>query len=136
MKHMKHPSFAVATAAILGLVFGLPVLGIAALLAVVPAGLPSWVVGALLVPLLYPTLFVIVAAALSLPHQAAIVPGKFPRDVMYRPVYRSRRLYDLCWTCVYDNKPVYFIVLAIPWLRRLTSDLMRTWRIARRWAPT
>jgi acetyltransferase-like isoleucine patch superfamily enzyme len=72
----------------------------------------------LLAPLIYAALFVTVSGTLSLPHQAAIVAGKFPRDVGH-PIYFHRRLYGLCWTCLYYNKPVYYLTLTIPLLKRL-----------------
>lgn len=69
-------------------------------------------------PLGYATLFMLVAAAISRPYQRAIVPGKFPRDLSH-PVYRARRIYGLCWTSVYYHKPVYYLMLTIPALRKL-----------------
>jgi carbonic anhydrase/acetyltransferase-like protein (isoleucine patch superfamily) len=73
-------------------------------------------------PLLYATLFAVVAGALSLPHQKGIIPGKFLRRLS-NPVYYDRRIYGLCWTCLYYCKPVYFIVLNVPWLKALTFRL-------------
>jgi carbonic anhydrase/acetyltransferase-like protein (isoleucine patch superfamily) len=39
------------------------------------------------------------------------------------PIYRKRRYYGLCWTALYYCKPVYFVCLTIPWLKRLTFRL-------------
>jgi acyl-[acyl carrier protein]--UDP-N-acetylglucosamine O-acyltransferase len=111
--------FSVLTPVIVTTIYALP----AAALLLAAAAIPSDALrlAALLValPLGYPTLFVLVAAAISRPFQRAIIPGKFPRDVTH-PVYRARRIYGLCWTTVYYNKPLYFLVLSIPALRRLT----------------
>ena len=73
----------------------------------------------LLLPLGWSVCFVIVAGVLSLQHQFAVEPGKFRRDVCDRR-YFHRRLYGLCWTAVYYNKPVYFLCLSIPWLKWFT----------------
>jgi carbonic anhydrase/acetyltransferase-like protein (isoleucine patch superfamily) len=107
--------FSVITHAIALAVYGLPLAAIAAVSAALPgpAAPLLWLAAA---PLVYPTLFVLIAAVISRPFQRSIVPGKSPRDVQH-PVYRVRRIYGLCWTCVYYNKPVYFLALTLPWLR-------------------
>jgi carbonic anhydrase/acetyltransferase-like protein (isoleucine patch superfamily) len=66
--------------------------------------------------------FLLVAGVLSLPHQFAVRPGKFRCDVRTR-MYFHRRMYGLCWTAVYYNKPVYFLCLSIPLLKRITFRL-------------
>jgi len=71
-----------------------------------------------LLPMEWSMCFVVVAGLLSLPHQFAVKPGKFRRDVS-DPRYFHRRLYGLCWTAVYYNKPVYFLCLSIPSLKWL-----------------
>ena len=73
-------------------------------------------------PVVYSVLFVLVAGLISVPFQKAIVPGKFPRSWSH-PIYRARRIYGLCWTCVYYCKPVYFVCLSIPALKWLTFRL-------------
>ena len=107
-----------AVGPILALIFGLPLLLLGAPLLAWPS---PWLAAALLLlgPLLYTTLFVLTAGLISLPFQRAIVPGKFPRDLSH-PVYRARRIYGLCWTSVYYFKPLYFLCLSIPALKRLT----------------
>jgi carbonic anhydrase/acetyltransferase-like protein (isoleucine patch superfamily) len=107
--------FSVITHAIVLAVYGVP-LAIVALVATFLPGSVAPFVWLALAPLVYATLSVFVAAAISLPYQRAIVPGRFPRDVKH-PIYRARRIYGLCWTCIYYNKPVYFLALTIPWLR-------------------
>jgi UDP-3-O-[3-hydroxymyristoyl] glucosamine N-acyltransferase len=59
---------------------------------------------------------------LSLPFQKAIIAGRFPRDLAH-PVYGRRRLYGLCWTCVYYCKPVYYICLTVPLLKAMLFRL-------------
>jgi acetyltransferase-like isoleucine patch superfamily enzyme len=102
-------------------IFGLPlvVLGLPCAL-----GGTGWILLLTLfaAPLVYPLLFVLTAGCLSVPFHRAIVAGRFPRD-LYHPVYRARRLYGLCWTCLYYFKPVYFLCLSIPELKWLTFRL-------------
>lgn len=59
-------------------------------------------------------LFALVPGVLSLPHQRWIVPGRMPTDVGVR-AYFHRRLYGLCWTSLYYNQFVYWLVLSLPW---------------------
>jgi acetyltransferase-like isoleucine patch superfamily enzyme len=51
-----------------------------------------------------------------MPHQRAIVAGRFPRDLGH-PIYFHRRLYGLCWTAVYYFTPIYFLALSLPVLK-------------------
>lgn len=60
--------------------------------------------------------FLVVASVLSLPHQFAVTPGKVRRDVN-NPMYFHPRLYGLCWTSVFYNKPVYYVCLTVPFLK-------------------
>lgn len=60
--------------------------------------------------------FAVVPGVLSLPHQRWIVPGRMPTNVGIR-AYFHRRLYGLCWTSLYYNQPVYWVVLSLPWLK-------------------
>ncbi len=102
-------------------IFGLP-------LAVVVVPLVLWPDARLLAatavagPMIYSVLFVLTAGLLSIPFQKAIIPGKFPRDLLH-PVYGKRRLYGLCWTCVFHNKPIYSICLSIPSLKTMMFRL-------------
>jgi carbonic anhydrase/acetyltransferase-like protein (isoleucine patch superfamily) len=73
-------------------------------------------------PILWTLLFLALAGTFSLPHQFAIVPGKMRRDVSKR-MYFHRRLYGLCWTTVFYNKPVYFLCLSIPFLKWIVFRL-------------
>ena len=72
---------------------------------------PAWIV-----------LFLVVAGALSLPHQGAVRPGKFRRD-LNDLAYFHRRLYGLCWTAVYYNTPAYYVCLSVPPLKWMTFRL-------------
>lgn len=105
------------------LIFGVPAGAVAALLAAAALHGPGAVgLAGLLAPLLGTTLFVLTAGLLSRPHQHAVKPGRFPRDLGH-PLYRARRLYGLCWTAVYYAGPLYYLVLTLPWLKRLTFRL-------------
>lgn len=73
-------------------------------------------------PLVFAFLFGTIAGLLSLPWQAGIVKGVFPRDVRF-PIYALRRLYGICWTSVYYFKPVYSIILSIPFFTAVTFRL-------------
>jgi acyl-[acyl carrier protein]--UDP-N-acetylglucosamine O-acyltransferase len=73
-------------------------------------------------PALYSLLYLLTAALLSLPHQSAIVAGRFPRDVGH-PVYFHRRLYGLCWTTVYYFAPIYHLALSLPLIKTLIFRL-------------
>jgi carbonic anhydrase/acetyltransferase-like protein (isoleucine patch superfamily) len=75
-----------------------------------------------LLPALYSLLYLLIAALLSLPHQSAIVAGRFPRDVSH-PVYFHRRLYGLCWTTVYYCVPIYHLALSLPLVKTLIFRL-------------
>ncbi|AIE86781.1 hypothetical protein OP10G_3413 [Fimbriimonas ginsengisoli Gsoil 348] len=70
----------------------------------------------------YAFMFCILAGVLSLPHRKGVVAGKFPRDVRH-PVYFHRRMHGLCWTSLYYFKPVYYLCLTIPTLKRATFRL-------------
>jgi len=115
-------SFAVSLICVLMLtaIFGLPA-GVGFL--VIKASVGAWqVLAVILAPLLYSVVLVVTAGVLSLPFHKAIVKGKFPRDVRH-PVYRGRRLYGTCWTALFYFKPVYFLVLTLPWLKWMTFRL-------------
>jgi len=103
----------------LTLIYGLPTaLATALALASDPLGLWVW----LAAPVLWVVVFLTLAGVLSLPHQFAVVPGKVRRDVSNR-FYFHRRLYGLCWTAVFYNKPVYFLGLNIPFLKTMVFRL-------------
>jgi len=59
------------------------------------------------------------AGLLSISPRSSIVPGRFPRS-LGDSVYFHRRLYGLCWTSIYYFTPIYFVVLSIPFLKRMT----------------
>jgi carbonic anhydrase/acetyltransferase-like protein (isoleucine patch superfamily) len=102
-------------------IYGLPL----AVVGVAYAFWPEWwvlLVTLFAAPLVYPLVFVLTAGLLSVPFHRAIVAGRFPRDLTH-PIYRARRLYGLCWTCLYYFKPVYFVCLSVPELKWLTFRL-------------
>lgn len=103
------------------IIFGLPLLLVVSPLLLWPNAFVAAAV-AFLGPVAYAASFVITAGLLSTPFQRAIIPGKFPRDLKH-PVYGARRMYGLCWTSVYYFKPVYYLCLTIPALKRLTFRL-------------
>jgi len=76
----------------------------------------------LLSPLVWTSMFILASGVLSIAHQSSIVAGKFRRDVA-DPLYFHRRMYGLCWASVYYNKPVYFLCLSLPPLKRLAFRL-------------
>lgn len=73
-------------------------------------------------PILYSGLYLLIAALLSLPHQSAIIAGRFPRDVAH-PIYFHRRLYGLCWTSVYYFVPIYHMALSLPLVKTMVFRL-------------
>ena len=114
--------FHVLAATLTVLIFGLPVLGLSALGASLPADTIAR--GAFLVvcPALYALGLVLTAGLLSVPFHRAIVPGSFPRDLRL-PAYRRRRLYGLCFTSVFYCTPVYWAFLTVPALKWLLFRL-------------
>jgi acetyltransferase-like isoleucine patch superfamily enzyme len=61
--------------------------------------------------------FLVISGVLSLPAQKHIVRGRFPRK-NFHPVYFWRRVYGCCWTLVFYFKPLYFVFLSIPVLKK------------------
>jgi carbonic anhydrase/acetyltransferase-like protein (isoleucine patch superfamily) len=70
-------------------------------------------------PVFCATSFMLVAGLLSIPHHQGIIPGRFPRDSGH-VVYGHRKLYGLCWTALYYFKPIYWICLTFPALKKVT----------------
>jgi len=99
----------------LTLIYGLPSIGCFYLSKVAGAAV-------LVVPVLWSLGFVVVAGVLSLPHQSSVVRGKVRKDVNDSR-YFHRRLYGLCWTAVYYNKPVYYLCLSIPVFKTIMFQL-------------
>jgi acetyltransferase-like isoleucine patch superfamily enzyme len=113
--------FRALSLAIIVVIFGLPLAVVVAPAIFFPQ--PFVVLVTLFfLPFLYSFLFVLTAGLLSRPFQKAIVPGKFPRDLK-TPLYRGRRLYGLCWTCVYYFKPIYSICLSVSFLKTMMFRL-------------
>lgn len=61
--------------------------------------------------------FLFLAGLLSRPAQKKIIRGRFPRENFHR-VYFWRRIYGCCWTLVFYFKPLYFVFLTIPVLKK------------------
>lgn len=114
--------FHVVAAALLTLIYGLPLLGLSALFDALPDSAPLRALVLVLAPVLYALGFVTTAGLLSRPFHRAIVPGSFPRDLRLK-AYRGRRLYGLCWTAVYYCTPIYWTCLTIPPLKTLLFRL-------------
>lgn len=97
--------------------YGLPLLIVAWTYSLLSGSHWRWL-ALILAPMAYAALMAFVSAVLSLPHQSAIVPGTFPRDLNCR-IYFHRRLYGTCWTALYYCKPVYALCLSVPILKWL-----------------
>lgn len=109
--------FTVMAPLYLAMIYGLPLATLCFAHASAPANLrPIFLVAS---PILYAILFVVIAGLLSCPHHRHIVSGHFQRDLNL-PAYFHRRVYGLCWTALFYFKPVYFLCLTIPLLRKLT----------------
>lgn len=102
------------------LVSGLPLLTVAGLIAALPR--PWNVIALVPAPFVALLLYVVVAGILSIPHQQAIVAGKFRRDVG-NSLYFHRRMFGLCWTMVYYNSPAYHATLAFPSTKKMLFRL-------------
>lgn len=61
--------------------------------------------------------FMFIAGILSRPSQKKIIRGRFPRQPFHK-VYFWRRIYGSCWTNVFYFKPLYYVLLSIPILRK------------------
>jgi len=66
--------------------------------------------------MIFTVTFVTLAGLLSQFSQKGIIRGKFPREALH-PVYLQRRIYGMMWTQVYYFKPLYAVVLAIPFFK-------------------
>jgi UDP-3-O-[3-hydroxymyristoyl] glucosamine N-acyltransferase len=118
---MRKAFFFVLSSLYVLLIFGAPFVLCASLFLAAPtAGLG--LIMLLVSPLLYAALYLLFAALLSLPHQSAIVAGRFPRDLAH-PIYFHRRLYGLCWTAVYYFVPIYHLALSFPLLKKILFRL-------------
>ena len=107
-------------------VYLIVIVGVPVLAAATPIVLlrnPSWRVGAIVVaPAIYGVVYALLAGALSRFTLHAIVPGRYPRDLGHE-VYGLRRLYALCWTCIYYFAPLYHGLLAVAPLKRAVFRL-------------
>jgi UDP-3-O-[3-hydroxymyristoyl] glucosamine N-acyltransferase len=73
-------------------------------------------------PVVFLFTYILTTGILSQFGKAAIIKGKFPRDLKH-PVYGRRRLYGLSWTAVYYFTPVYFFCLSFRFTRTLLFRL-------------
>jgi carbonic anhydrase/acetyltransferase-like protein (isoleucine patch superfamily) len=99
------------------LIYGLPLLFVAWTCSLLSGSEWRWL-ALVIAPMTYAALMAFVSGVLSLPHQKAIVPGTFPRDLNCR-IYFHRRLYGTCWTALYYCKPAYALCLSVPILKWL-----------------
>lgn len=66
--------------------------------------------------------FIFISGLMSKWGQRGIIAGVFPRDIDHH-VYSKRRIFGLCWTALYYFKPLYWLVLSTPILKRMTFRL-------------
>jgi carbonic anhydrase/acetyltransferase-like protein (isoleucine patch superfamily) len=105
----------------LAMIFGLATASAA--LPIAGARSLPWRIGAIVVaPFVFSIVMLIVAGCLSRLTRSSIVEGRYPRSLGHR-IYGPRRLYAVCWTCLYYCSPVYHLMLAVPVLRHLTWRL-------------
>lgn len=98
------------------LITGLPILAVAAVVAALPS--PWNIIALVPAPIVTIGVYLATAGLLSIPHQQAIVAGKFRRDVS-NALYFHRRMFGLCWTMVYYNAPAYHAALAFPMTKKM-----------------
>lgn len=79
-------------------------------------------VAILFAPVSFTLAFVLVAGMLSRIGKAAIIQGTFERSLK-DPIYGPRRLYGACWTALFYFSPLYFVVLSLPLLKKITFRL-------------
>lgn len=77
---------------------------------------------AFLSPVLFAATYTLTAGLLSRIWKAAIIRGKFPRDLSH-PVYGPRRLYAFCWCSVFYFTPLYFVLMSFPRLKKVFFTL-------------
>lgn len=82
-----------------------------------PTTLPGKFLALASAPPLFVLSFLLISGLLSRPAHHAIKRGRFPRENFHR-IYFWRRIYGCCWTTVFYFKPLYFILLSIPVLRK------------------
>lgn len=76
----------------------------------------------IIMPLVLALSFVCVSGFLSIFFRSSITPGKLPRDLHHK-LYRSRRFYGLLWSMIYYSGPVYYLILSVPMLKKITFYL-------------
>lgn len=121
MRRIRGPVVRILVPIYLSAIVGIPLAFAAAPLLLAPTN--RWRLAmVLLAAPIFCTMYVVVAGLLSGLTLRAIVAGRFPRDLGHE-IYGPRRLYALCWTTIYYCGPIYHVVLALPWLKRLTFRL-------------
>lgn len=73
-------------------------------------------------PLVYSFGFACIAGIISMPFQSGVIPGRFPR-LTGNLIYSKRKIYGTCWTTVFYCKPVYFLILNTPIIKKITFRL-------------
>ncbi len=74
------------------------------------------------IPFVFVFSYILVSGLLSKLGVKGIISGKFPREPKH-PIYSLRRIYGSCWTAVYYFKPLYWLVLSLPFLKKITFRL-------------
>lgn len=69
-----------------------------------------------LAPFIYAWTYLLICGLFSMPYHKYIIAGSIPRDLS-NPRYRGRRVYGLCWTFIYYNKPLYHLYLSSPLMK-------------------
>jgi UDP-3-O-[3-hydroxymyristoyl] glucosamine N-acyltransferase len=82
-----------------------------------PTDLGLKILASAAIPVLFSLSFLFLAGILSIPCHKFIIRGRFPRENFHR-IYFWRRIYGCCWTSIFYFKPLYFVFLSIPALRK------------------
>ncbi len=113
--------FQILSTLLIGAIFGGATLAAAAPVLFLP-GRVAPLIAVVTAPAVFVFAFVLLAGLLARPFVGSIEPGHMKRDVKSAS-YRNRRLYGLCWTCVYYFTPLYFACLSIGPLKKLLFRL-------------
>lgn len=75
-----------------------------------------------LTPFIFLLTFVLIAGLYAQIGKTGIIEGKFPRLASH-PIYALRRVFGTAWTQIFYFKPLYAVVLGIPFLKQLVFRL-------------
>jgi carbonic anhydrase/acetyltransferase-like protein (isoleucine patch superfamily) len=85
-------------------------------------GFALTLLGYVVAPILFALGFPTIAGLISRAGRKGIRGGKFPREAMH-PVYLLRRIYGAAWTQVYYFKPLYAVILGVPFFKKYVLRL-------------